>query len=306
MRFPYERNSWRVGLFRRIAGKSRDSPEINPLPAMIKRLVMGWVLVLATTLLLIETAHATRLKVYSFPKQIAPGQLAMIIFENPSPEVRSRAQCTAEKLIAWVKSDVPILRIEQNGKQIWTSLGSYQTVGDSMIASFMIPVALLPGEATLFLVNDRDASVPYHFTVISEIRSELTGIESGHITPLGTFRVFGTGFVPNQLLDNADAQRELDANIGYSKMEKPAQWTAMNHRMEKDWDKLGEGNFLYLEQAGKTWRSYVEGCGITPQGLSLDFNAPPDLKPGPVAISMSVRMGGKEVTRTNKFIADVQ
>jgi hypothetical protein len=273
---------------------------------MTKRLVVLWLLLLVTTVVLSETAHATRLKVYSFPKQIAPGQLAMIVFQSPSADVRSRSQCTAEKLIAWVKSDVPILRIEQNGKQIWTSLGSYQTVGDSMVASFMVPVALVPGEASLFLVNDRDASIPYHFTVIPEIKAELLSVESGSISPLGTFRVIGTGFVPNQLLDNAQAQQELDANIGYHKLTRSAQWTAMNHRMEKDWDKLQEGNFLYLEQGGKTWRSYVEGCGITPAGLSLDFAAPPDILPGPIAVSMSVRMAGKEVTRTQPLNVRVQ
>lgn len=273
---------------------------------MTKRLVSLWLILLALTAVLAQTAHATRLKVYSFPKQIAPGQLALITFQNPSADVKSRSQCTAEKLIAWVKSDVPILRIEQNGRQIWTSLGSYQTLGDSMIASFMLPVALVPGEASLFLVNDRDASIPYHFTVIPEIKSEILSVESGSIAPLGSFRVIGTGFVPNQLLGNAQAQQELDANIGYNKMTRSAQWTAMNHRMEKDWDKLAEGNFLYLEQSGKTWRSYVEGCGITAAGLTLDFVAPPDLQPGPVAISMSVRMSGKEMTRTAPVTVTVQ
>jgi hypothetical protein len=134
----------------------------------------------------------------------------------------------------------------------------------------------------------------------------LTGVEGGQIAPLGKFRVTGTGFVPNQLLNNAEAQHELDANVGYNSMPKDKQWTAMNHRMEKDWDKLREGNFLYLEQAGKTWRAYVEDCGITPNGLSLDFIAPPDIAPGPIDLTMSVRMNGKEVAKTPKFTATVQ
>jgi hypothetical protein len=273
---------------------------------MTKRLISLWLVILTATAILSTTAHATRLKLDYVPKQIAPGQLAMIVLENPSADVKARSKCTAEKLIAWVKSDVPILRIEQNGKQIWTSLGSYQTVGDSMIASFMVPVALVPGEATLYIVNDHDASIPYHFTVIPDVKSELSSVENNHITPLGAFRVLGTGFVPNDLLNNAQAKAELDANIGYSKMGKAEQWTAMNHRIQKDWDKLDQGNFLYLEQGGQTWRAFVEGCGITPGGLALDFIAPPDLKPGPVKLSMSVRMAGKEVTRTNTLSVNVE
>jgi hypothetical protein len=273
---------------------------------MIKRFVFFWVALLAVTAILSSTAHAMRLKVYSYPKQIAPGQLAMIVFENPTTDVKARSQCTAEKLIAWVKSDVPILRIEQNGKQIWTSLGSYQTLGDSMIASFMAPEALTPGEASLFVVDGHDPSIPYHFTVTNDIRSTLTGVEGGHLSALQKFRVVGTGFVPNQLLNNAQAQKELDANVGYNSMAKAEQWTVMNHRMEKDWDKLDAGNYLYIEQSGKTWRAFVEGCGITASGLSLDFVAPPDIAPGPATLSLSVRMAGKEVTKTAPLAVTVQ
>src|SRR5258705_177025 len=71
----------------------------------------------AVIFLTASAGYGRRLKVYSFPKQIAAGQLATIIFENPNPDQQiSRNKCTAEKLIAWVKSDVPILRIEQKNK----------------------------------------------------------------------------------------------------------------------------------------------------------------------------------------------
>src|SRR6187549_2218356 len=88
-------------------------------------------------LLIIPTAlFAGRLKVFSYPKQISAGQMAVIIFENPDLEASiDRSSCTAEKLLAWVKQDVPILRIEQKGKQIFTSLGSYKTLGDSAMAT---------------------------------------------------------------------------------------------------------------------------------------------------------------------------
>src|SRR4051812_10662111 len=91
--------------------------------------------IFAVIVFISSSASAHRLKVYSFPKQIAASQLATIVFENPDPEHPiSRNKCTAEKLMAWVKSDVPILRIEQKGKQIFTSLGSYMSEGDSVIA----------------------------------------------------------------------------------------------------------------------------------------------------------------------------
>ncbi|HEY6171532.1 MAG TPA: hypothetical protein VIX80_04645, partial [Candidatus Kapabacteria bacterium] len=107
-------------------------------------------------LLIIPTAlFAGRLKVFSYPKQIAAGQMAVIIFENPDLEASiDRSSCTAEKLLSWVKQDVPILRIEQKGKQIFTSLGSYKTLGDSAMATFMVPPTLVEGDATLFLLND--------------------------------------------------------------------------------------------------------------------------------------------------------
>ena len=122
----------------------------------------------------VTEASAKRLKVYSYPKTISPGQMGFIVFENPDPEKPfTQAKCTAERLIAWVQSEIPILRIEQKGKQVWTSLGSYQTIGDSCIATFMAPVGMEDGPATLFLVNVRDASIPYAFTVNQSYESKL-------------------------------------------------------------------------------------------------------------------------------------
>src|SRR6188768_457695 len=130
-------------------------------------------------LLIVPTGlFAGRLKIYSYPKQIAAGQMAVIIFENPDPDASiDRSSCTAEKLMSWIKQDVPILRIEQKGKQIFTSLGSYKSLGDSAMATFMVPPTLIEGDATLFILNDRDASVPYKFLVTPTAEVKLLRVD---------------------------------------------------------------------------------------------------------------------------------
>ena len=244
----------------------------------------------AAFLLLAATSYARRLKVYSFPKEIAAGQLATIIFENPAPDQPiTRNKCTAERLIAWVKSDVPILRIEQKGKQVFTSLGSYLSEGDSVIATYMVPVTMIPGEATLFLINDHDASVPYMFTVIPEIKCTLLKTAAGFISPLGKLTVIGEGFMPAEVLDPMNAIKELQMNVGYDKMSLSDQWLNLHRRMANDWARVGMGDFLQLEQGGKKWELFVESCGLLTEGLSLDFIAPPDIKPGPATMTMVLR-----------------
>ena len=265
----------------------------------MKRYLATWAVVAAVTLSLLQVAHARRLQVYTLPKAVAPGQLVTMVFENPNPAVqKSQTKCTAEKLIAWIKSDIPILRIDQKGKQVWTSFGSYQTMGDSVIAVFMMPVSFDPGAATLYLVNDHDQSVPYHITIGSKVDAKLLGLDGIAIKPLENFRVLGEGFVPEGFVDEKKARQELEANIGLSSLPKGEQWTAVNHRIMKDWDKLTEGNFLYIEQNGKTWRSFVESCGLTPKGMTLEFQAPPDIAAGQINLSLGVRMNGSEVFKT--------
>jgi hypothetical protein len=272
---------------------------------MMKRFLFVWSIAMLATVCILqifrpEIALARKLKVYRLPKSIAPGQLGIIVFENPDPSVPiSRASCRAEKLIAWVNSDIPILRIEQNGKQIWTSLGSYQTLGDSSIGIFMAPLGMQAGPATVFLVNGRDPSIPYPLTIGSSLQATLTGVEGGSITPLGTFRVIGDGFLPTESnLDTKPAITELEDNIGYSKLPKAEQWTALNHRIMSDWDRIPEGDFLTIEQSGKTWRTFVQQCGLAPSGMTLDFGAPPDIQPGPATLTLSLRMNGQEVMKT--------
>ena len=256
-------------------------------------------LLLGSSVILSDSAQARRVKVYTVPKKIAPGKLGIIIFENPiSGDVKSISKCTAEKLIAWVKSDIPILRIEQKGKQVWTSLGSYQSHGDTAIASFMAPLSLDPGPATLFVVNEHDPSVPIPFAVVSEIESTLTGIEGTGITPLAQFRVIGDGFVPATLLDTKNAKEELEGNVGLSKMPKAEQWTVLNHRIVNDWDRVPLGDFLFIEQGGKTWQTFVDQCSLSGTHLALDFTAPPDLAKGPAKIELHLRMNGKLVEKT--------
>ncbi len=266
---------------------------------MMKRYVTLWLILIAITLMLSLTASARKLKIYGLPKAIVPGQMGVVIFENPDVDhAISRSKCTAEKLISWMKSDVPILRIEQNGKQVWTSLGSYQSVGDSCIATFMAPVIFQAGHANVFIVNGTDPSIPYSLTIAPKADAKLVKVEGGVIHPLGTFRVIGEGFVPEGFVDEKSAREELEQNIGLSKLSPAEQWTAINHRIMKDWDKLSSGNFLYIDQAGKSWRCFVENCGITSDGMSLEFTAPPDMQPGPVSITLGIRMNSAEVMRT--------
>lgn len=258
------------------------------------------VLPLLLVLLLMPTAGmAKRLKVLSFTKTLAPGQLAFISFENPDYEKPYiQAKCNAEKLIAWVKSDIPILRIEQNGKQIWTALGSYMSAGDSCVATFMTPQILVPGAATLFLVNGRDASIPYKFTVVEDYKSELFRLQGAALTPLAQFKLIGNGFMPTEILDQTAAITELENNVSYAKLDKADQFTRLNKRMANDWDRVEQGNFLFVKQGDKEWRLFVDQCSITPQGMSLDFTAPPGLTPGTATLTLALRNKGKEVART--------
>ena len=52
----------------------------------MKRYLAVWSALIAITFILSLTANARKLKVYSLPKAIIPGQLGIIIFENPDPD----------------------------------------------------------------------------------------------------------------------------------------------------------------------------------------------------------------------------
>ncbi len=266
-----------------------------------------FVLGILTALLVVPaTLFAARLKIYSYPKQIAPGQMAVIIFENPNlEETIDRSSCTAEKLLSWIKQDIPILRIEQKGKQIFTSLGSYKTLGDSAMATFMVPTTLVEGDATLFILNDRDASVPYKFSVTPAAEVKLHRID-GTVKPLEKLRVVGEGFLPSTMVDPTNIITELDLNVGYNKMSKSEQYTLLNRRIQTDWDRVVTGNFLFIEQNGKQWRIFVESCGMAPGGLALEFTAPPDLKPGTANLSMMIRKDKVEYARSAPLTVNVQ
>jgi hypothetical protein len=252
----------------------------------MKRIVFVAILV-CSTLTMLASAQARRLKMITYPKTIAPGQLGILVFENPSPEN-------------------PILRIEQNGKQVWTSLGSYASIGDSAVASFMAPASLEPGPAVIFLVNERDASVPYAFTVTKEMVTAITSLQGSAIQPLKEFTLVGIGFVSTKLVDQKPAIDELEQNLGYSTMTPQLQWQTLNRRLINDWDKLPEGNFLYIKQADKEWRAFVDECGIAKNGLTLNFQAPPDIKSGPATVTLVLRQHSKEVARTDPFTVNVQ
>jgi len=263
--------------------------------------------IIAAFLVYTSVGNARRLKVYSFPKEIASGQLATIIFENPNSEQQiARNKCTAERLLSWVKSDVPILRIEQKGKQIFTSLGSYVSAGDSMIATYMVPVILEPGDATLFILNDHDASVPYPFTVIPAMQCKLEKIAAGYISAMGKITVIGEGFLPSEVLDPTNAIKELQMNVGYDNMTLGDQYITLHRRMTSDWGRVAMGDFLELEQSGKKWELFVESCGMLKEGLTLDFIAPPDIKPGPASLTMVLRKDKTEAARSAPLNVTVQ
>jgi hypothetical protein len=263
-------------------------------------------LFLAFVLFIPVLANAGRLKIYSYPKQIAAGQMGIILFESPDPESKlERSSCTAEKLISWVKQDVPLLRIEQKGKQVYMSLGSYKSMGDSAMASFMCPVTLEPGEATLYILNEHDASVPYKFTVAPAMEVALKRVE-GAVKPLQKFRIVGDGFVSTVPLETANQEQELTLNIQYDKKSKAEQYTLLNKRMQTDWDRVANADFLYIEQGGKKWRIFVEGCGITNDGLALEFTAPPDLASGPATLTLDVRYNKAEAGKSAPLSVNVQ
>ncbi|MDP4200649.1 MAG: hypothetical protein Q8922_14655 [Bacteroidota bacterium] len=269
----------------------------------MKRYLTGWSILLLLTLALTEVAPQAacgrKLKIYSLPKEIAPGQLGMLIFENPNPALqKSESKCIGERLPGWTKSDIPILRIEQNGKQVWMPLISYQTVGDSSIATFMAPTTLEPGKAQLFLINDHDFSIPSSFTVTKELHTALRGITGPEVRPLGTVHIIGDGFVPEGSIHTKKAIDELETNIGYSKLSKADQWTALNRRVMKDWTSFARGNFLTIEQNGKKWRIPADGCGIDLRGMLLDYTLPPDLVAGRATFAIYVRLGGMDVLET--------
>jgi hypothetical protein len=252
-------------------------------------------------------SYAARLKIYEYPKQISGGQLGTIVFENPDPtNMMSRAQCTAEKLIAWVKSDLPILRIEQNGKQIFTSFGSYMSLGDSVVAVFMAPVGLIPGEATLFILNGRDASVPYKFSVPETMQTNLRGVEGNTIKPLEQFTLIGEGFVAMTPLENTKALEDLRQNLNYDALSKAEQQIVLYKRISTDWQRVSTANFLTIEQDGKIWLIFVEECGITRQGVCLKFTAPADLKPGTANLTAWVRYNNNETSRSAPLAVNIQ
>ena len=126
----------------------------------------------------------------------------------------------------------------------------------------------------------------------------IRGIASPEVKPLGTLRVIGDGFVPEGSIDVPRAITELEANMGYSKLSKAEQWTALNHRIMKDWDKILRGNFLLISQNAKKWRLYADGCGVDLRGLTLDYTLPPDLVAGQATIAIFIRSGGMEILQT--------
>lgn len=265
------------------------------------------IVILLLAVSFVGLSQARRLKVYSYPKEIAAGQMAAIVFENPNPDqVLARTKCSAEKLLSWVKQDVPILRIEQNGKQIYTSLGSYKSIGDSCVASWMVPVTLVAGEATIYLLNDRDASVPYKFTVNAQMQCKLIKTSSGSIKSLEHFSLVGEGFVPPEILETKGPIHELESNLGYSNLSKADQFTALNKRMSVDWAGVATGNFLLIEQAGKQWNIFVEDCGIQKEGVTLDFICPPDLSSGEATFTMNIRYNRVETVKSPPLKVFVQ
>ncbi len=271
------------------------------------RSILSPVALVLLVCVLIANADARRLKFYSYPKEIAAGQMGVVIFENPDfDHVISRTKCDAEKLMSWVKQDVPILRIEQKGKQIYTSLGSYQSMGDSAVATFMAPVALEPGEATLYIVNDHDVSVPFKFTVAANMSCKLIRITDGTLKPLQKFTVIGEGFMPSTLLDTKVPIHALEMNIGYSKLPPADQYKELNKRMSIDWAQIPTGDFLAVDQGSKHWDIFVESCGMAKDGMTLDFICPPDLTTGAATLTLTTRYNNAQSAKSAPLQVMVQ
>src|ERR1051325_7715764 len=272
---------------------------------VMKRLLTLWTLVLVCTLALMQVspqaATARKLKVYSLPKQIAPGEMGILLFENPDPsQPKSQSKCIGEKLTGLVKSDIPIIRIEQNGKQVWMPLISYQTLGDCSVATFMAPSSLVPGPAQLFLINDHDFSIPYSFTVTKDLQTRLIGTQpNSEYKPSGHLHVLADGAVPEGSIDTKKAIDELEVNVGYSKLSKAEQWNALNKRVLKDWDNLPRGNFLVVKQGDRKWKLYSDGCGVDLHGMVLEYTLPPDLTTGQALIALYERLGGMDIMETS-------
>ncbi|HET6512807.1 MAG TPA: hypothetical protein VFH43_11485, partial [Candidatus Kapabacteria bacterium] len=157
-----------------------------------------------------------------------------------------------------------------------------------------------------FLVNVRDASIPYAFTVNQSYESKLLRLQGLAINPLSQFKVIGEGFMPTQILDQTAAIKELEHNVGYSKLEKADQYTRLLKRISNDWARVDQANYLIIKQGTHEWTIFVEQCSITPRGMALDFTSPPDLKPGNATLIMALKNGGKEVARTVPLEVQVQ
>jgi hypothetical protein len=153
----------------------------------------------------------------------------------------------------------------------------------------MVPTTLEAGEATLYLLNERDASVPYNFNCVPGAECKLLKVAEGSIKPLSKFSVVGEGYYPVEIPDPANAIKDLQANVGYDKMGPAEQYTTLQKRMSKDWGRVPTADFLTLEQNGQKREIFVESCGLLPEGMTLNFIAPPDIKPGPATLTMTVR-----------------
>ncbi len=245
------------------------------------------------------SASARRLKIFSYSKSIAAGQYAYIIFENPNPEqVVARTKCDADKLMAWAKMDVPILRIDQNGKQIFTTLGSYQTMGDSCVATWIVPTTLSAGDANLFVLNDREASTPYKFTVTPSMQCHLIKAATV-LKPSEEFTLVGEGYVPVDTIDRKITLEKLKVNFAYDKLSKSDQFTELNKKMKINWTMVSTGNVLTISQGASTWMVFVEGCGIDKDGVTLDFTCPSDIKPGKATLTLAIRYNGNDVAKSD-------
>jgi hypothetical protein len=252
-------------------------------------------------------ANARRLKIYSYSKAVAPGQYAYVIFENPNTDlVIARAKCDAEKLLALTRMDVPTLRIDQNGKQIFTTLGSYRSMGDSCVATWLVPTTLTAGEANLFIVNDREASTPYKFTVDVKMQCRLLKVTTGDLKPSELFTVVAEGYVPVDTMDRRNTLEKLRVNFSYDKLSKAEQFIELNKKMKTNWTMVSTGNILTITQGPSTWSVFVEGCGIDKDGVTLDFTAPSDIKPGPASITLSIRYNNNDVAKSEPMNVMVQ
>jgi hypothetical protein len=138
------------------------------------------------------------------------------------------------------------------------------------------------------------------------MQCRLVKVTSGNLKPSERFTVVAEGYVPVDTLDRQMTLEKLKINFAYDKLSKADQFTELNKKMKIDWTMVTTGNTLTIAQGASSWIIFVEGCGIDKDGVTLDFTAPPDLKPGAATLTLGIRYNNTDVAKSEPMTATVQ